>query len=88
VADVSDSIEQNGRVINYYCVHRPNAKCPHCSDALIDEGHHSCYIQPLKPGKKYIYFDFEMMHENGKHTANYVCAISQDGEKFIAGLIV
>ncbi len=22
------------------------------------------------------------MHENGKHTANYVCAISQEGEKF------
>jgi hypothetical protein len=24
------------------------------------------------------------MHENGRHTANYVCAISQDGEEFSA----
>ncbi len=63
------------------------SKCPHCSDVLIDEGLHSCYIQPLKPGehsKKNIDFDFETMHENGKHTANYVCAISQDGEEFTA----
>ncbi len=41
-----------------------------------------------KTWQKIYLFDFEMMHENGKHTANYVCAISQDGEKFIAGLIV
>ncbi len=27
------------------------SKCPHCSDVLIDEGLHSCYIQPLKPGE-------------------------------------
>ncbi len=63
------------------------SKCPHCSDVLIDESHHSCYIQPVKPdehSEKYIYFDFETMYENGKQTANYVCAISQEGEEFTA----
>ncbi len=30
------------------------------------------------------YFDFETMHKNAKHTANYMCAISQDGEEFTA----
>ncbi len=86
VIDVADSIKQNGRVINYYHTCAPS-KCPHCSDVLIDEGHHGCYIQPLKPDEhsyKYIYFDFETMHENGKHTANYLCAISQKGELFTA----
>ncbi len=63
------------------------SKCPHCSEIQIDEGVHNCYIQPLKPcdhDEKYIYYDFETMHENGRHTANYVCAISQDGEEFTA----
>ncbi len=60
------------------------SKCPHCSDVLLDEGHHSCYIKPLKHDEhsdKYIYFDFETMHENGKRTANYMCAVSQKGAK-------
>ncbi len=63
------------------------SKCPHCSAILLDEEEHSCYIQPLKPcvhDEKYIYYDFETMHENRRHTANYVCAISQDGEEFTA----
>ncbi len=63
------------------------SKCPHCSDILIDEGHHRYYIQPPKTDKhseKYIYFDFETIYENGKHTANYVCAVSQKGEQFSA----
>ncbi len=63
------------------------SKCPHCSAILLDEEEHSCYIQPLKPrvhDEKYIYYDFETMHENGRHTANYVCAISQNGEEFTA----
>ncbi len=63
------------------------SKCAHCSDVLIDEGHPSCYIQPGRldeHSEKYIYFDFETMQENGKHTANYVCAISQTGEEFTA----
>ncbi len=63
------------------------SKCPHCSDVLIDEGNHSCYIQPLKPdehSEEYIYFDFKMIHENGKHTANYVCVVLQEGEEFTA----
>ncbi len=62
------------------------SKCPHCNDNLIDEGHHRCYIKPLKVeehDEKYIYFDFETMYEQ-KHTANYVCAISQEGEVFTA----
>ncbi len=63
------------------------SKCPHCNDNLIDEGHHRCYIKPLKVeehDEKYIYFDFETMYEHEKHTANYVCAISQEGEVFTA----
>ncbi len=63
------------------------SKCPHCSAILVDEEEHTCYIQPLKPGihdEKYIYYDFETMHENGHHIANYVCAISQNGEEFTA----
>ncbi len=63
------------------------SKCPHCSAVLVDEEEHTCYIQPLKPGvhdEKYIYYDFETMHENGHHIANYVCAISQNGEEFTA----
>ncbi len=62
-------------------------KCPHCSAILLDEEEHSCYIQPLKPcvhDEKYIYYDFETMHENGRHIANHVCAISQNGEEFTA----
>ncbi len=63
------------------------SKCPHCSAILIDEEVHSCYIQPLKlcvHDEKYIYYDFETMHENGRHTANHICAISQNGEEFTA----
>ncbi len=46
-----------------------------------------CCIKPLKPDEhndKYIYFDFETLYEHEKHTANYVCAISQGGEVFTA----
>ncbi len=63
------------------------SKCPHCRAILLDEEEHNCYIQPLKPSvhdEKYIYYDFETMHENGRHTANYVCAITQNGEEFTA----
>ncbi len=47
------------------------SKCPHCNDNLIDEGHHRCYIKPLKVeehDEKYIYFDFETMYEHEKHS--------------------
>ncbi len=63
------------------------SKCSHCSAILVDEEDHGCYIQPLKPcahDEKYIYYDFETMHENGRHIANYVCAITQNGEEFTA----
>ncbi len=80
------TVEQNGRVI--IIAHMYTGKCSHCNDILIDEGHHSCYVKPLKRDEhsdKYIYFDFERMHDiNGKMTANYVCAVSQEGEVFTA----
>lgn len=54
---------------------------------MVDEGHHRCYIQPIKPdepSERYIYFDFETMQENSKHIANYVCAITQSSEECTA----
>ncbi len=78
------AIWSGNKLLSHTCA---PSKCLHCSDVLINEGHHSCYIQPLKPdkhSKMYIYFDFETMHKNGKHTENYVSAISQDGDEFTA----
>lgn len=62
--------------------------CVYCHEILRSEGSHECYIQPLKPDlhdDKYIYYDFETMHQNDKHVANYVCAMTHKGESFEAG---
>lgn len=63
------------------------SKCVHCAEVLMDEGQHCCYIQPVKPcehSQDYVYFDFETMYENGRHTANYICAATQAGDEFTA----
>ncbi|KAL0146560.1 hypothetical protein M9458_058191 [Cirrhinus mrigala] len=74
------------KLIAHKC--RPS-HCVHCGEVLVDEeeDRHSCYIQPITPevySERYIYFDFETMYENGKHVANYVCAMTQSGEQFTA----
>ncbi|KAL0148364.1 hypothetical protein M9458_056344, partial [Cirrhinus mrigala] len=65
----------------------PADQCPHCGEGLVADGVHQCFIQPVKmkkPDTKYIYFDFETRYENGKHVANFVCAITYAGEEFVA----
>ncbi|KAL0149348.1 hypothetical protein M9458_055386 [Cirrhinus mrigala] len=65
----------------------PADQCPHCGEGLVADGVHQCFIQPVKMKQtdtKYIYFDFETRYENGKHVANFVCAITYDGEEFVA----
>lgn len=37
-----------------------------------------------KIDNKYIFFDFETRFEDGKHRANFVCAITFDGDEFTA----
>ncbi len=54
-------------------------KCVHCRERLTGQGSHQCFIQPLEPKEpceKYIFYDFETRYENGRHVANFVCAIT------------
>ncbi|XP_052426447.1 uncharacterized protein LOC127968976 [Carassius gibelio] len=63
------------------------SRCVHCAEVLMGEEQHCCYIQPSKPrehSQDYIYFDFETMYEDGRHKANYVCALTQAGDEFSA----
>ena len=62
-------------------------RCVHCMEDLSPDVDHNCYIQPTafkKIDARYIFFDFETRFENGKHRANFVCAITFDGEEFVA----
>ncbi len=62
-------------------------KCVHCRERLTGQGSHQCFIQPLEPKEpceKYIFYDFETRYENGRHVANFVCAITFKGKKFTA----
>ncbi|XP_026139311.1 uncharacterized protein LOC113115834 isoform X1 [Carassius auratus] len=62
-------------------------KCVHCRESLTDDGAHQCFIQPLElkePCEKYIFYDFESRYENGRHEANFVCAMTFKGQKFTA----
>ncbi|XP_076873809.1 uncharacterized protein LOC143523314 isoform X1 [Brachyhypopomus gauderio] len=64
-----------------------SGRCVHCGEDLISDTIHQCYIQPSKfkePSDSYIFFDFETRFENGKHEANFVCAITFDGVEFTA----
>ncbi|XP_051743101.1 uncharacterized protein LOC127508773 isoform X1 [Ctenopharyngodon idella] len=64
----------------------PN-RCDHCGEDLHNHGLHRCFIQPIvpkEPNKNYIFYDFETRYQNGKHIANFVCAITFEGEKFVA----
>ncbi len=57
-------------------------KCVHCRERLTGQGSHQCFIQPLEPKEpceKYIFYDFETRYENGRHVANFVCAITFKG---------
>ncbi|XP_053481752.1 uncharacterized protein LOC128608210 [Ictalurus furcatus] len=65
----------------------PAEHCIHCKAELVNDGVHQCFIQPIKmepPSDKYIYYDFETQHTDGKHVANFVCAITFKGEEFTA----
>ena len=75
------------------CVENPKphrcapASCHHCKQRLTPEALHKCYIQPLKkqnPDNYFIFFDLETRFENGKHTANFACAITCNGVEFTA----
>ncbi len=62
-------------------------KCVHCRERLTGQGSHQCFIQhlePKEPCEKYIFYDFETRYENGRHVANFVCAITFKGKKFTA----
>ncbi len=62
-------------------------RCCNCGEVLHDHGLHDCYIQPQppkEPSKNYIFYDFETRYENGRHVANFVCAITFEGERFVA----
>ncbi|KAL2078838.1 hypothetical protein ACEWY4_024582 [Coilia grayii] len=62
-------------------------QCVHCNAELVPEADHCCFIQPIKAKKletKYIFFDLETRHENGRHRANFACAMTYSGETFVA----
>nr|DAC81392.1 TPA_asm: PolB-N [Pimephales minnow adintovirus] len=62
-------------------------KCEHCREILPDGGDHQCFIQPLAAkelSEKYIFYDFETRYENGRHVANFVCAMTFQGGKYVA----
>ncbi len=62
-------------------------RCVQCGESLVTDGVHQCFIQPVKmekPSNRYIFFDFETLYENGRHMANFVCALTFDGEEFVA----
>ncbi|XP_048008700.1 uncharacterized protein LOC125243250 [Megalobrama amblycephala] len=61
--------------------------CVQCGESLVTDGEHQCFIQPIKPEKpndRYIFYDFETRHENNTHIANFVCAVTFNGEEFVA----
>ncbi|XP_030269448.1 uncharacterized protein LOC115579887 [Sparus aurata] len=59
-------------------------KCRHCNEEIMDvKAPHQCYIQPLKkkkPTDKYLVYDFESRHHNGRHEANFCCVKDLDGK--------
>ncbi|XP_031153064.1 uncharacterized protein LOC116048233 [Sander lucioperca] len=58
-------------------------KCPHCGEHVVDATH-ECYIQPVQIAEssdKYIFYDFETRYHEGRHEANFVCAMDMKGEK-------
>ncbi|XP_048053134.1 uncharacterized protein LOC125272385 isoform X1 [Megalobrama amblycephala] len=62
-------------------------RCTHCGESFVTVGEHQCFIQPLKPEKpndRYIFYDFETRYQNNQHTPDFVCAITFDGEEFVA----
>nr|XP_021323064.1 uncharacterized protein LOC110438038 isoform X1 [Danio rerio] len=65
----------------------PN-RCGACREELVPGGEHECFIKTVAlkdPQNKYIFYDFETRYENGRHVANFVCAITFCGERFVAG---
>lgn len=62
------------------------ARCVHCREPITQaDTEHKCFIQPVKkkkPNDKYMFYDFETRFENGKHEANFICAMDFQGEKF------
>lgn len=61
--------------------------CVHCSEGLVTDGVHQCFIQPVKvkePNNRYIFFDFETRYENNRHFPIFVYAITFEGEEFLA----
>ncbi|XP_067296541.1 uncharacterized protein [Pseudorasbora parva] len=77
-------VKQGDKATNHKC--SPD-KCVHCREELADGGVHQCFIQPLvakEKCEKYIFYDFETRYENGRHVANFVCAITFKGQKFTA----
>ncbi|XP_067306560.1 uncharacterized protein [Pseudorasbora parva] len=63
------------------------SRCVHCHEILPSGASHQCFIQPVERKtltEKYIFYDFETRYENGKHVANFVCAITFKGKAFVA----
>lgn len=61
--------------------------CIHCGMESVNDCVHQCFIQPIKlepPSDKYIYYNFETRHVDGKHVANFIYVITFKGEEFTA----
>ena len=60
--------------------------CPHCREPVSGNAKdHQCFIQPVTAKAaqtNYILYDFETRYHNGKHEANYVCAMDINGSRF------
>lgn len=59
--------------------------CYYCGEDVSHDGEHECFIHPISVEEVedcYIFYDFETRCDNGKHVANYVCAMTFSGEKF------
>ena len=59
----------------------------YCGEVRVSNVNNKCFIPPLPTkelNENYIFYDFETRYENGRHVANFVCAITFKGEKFTA----
>ena len=62
-------------------------RCKDCGSYLISDEIHQCFIQPTRPNdptKKYIFYDFETRYHDGRHEANFVCAITYNNKQWYA----
>lgn len=76
--------EVTGTTAKHKC---PDIGCAHCREDLSGQGKHRCFIQPVshkEPSTKYIFYDFETRYDGAKHTANFICAITFKGMRFVA----